>query len=77
MTNEVVEGESTEHALEEAKQLLMKLAGGERACMQVCWEELSPSLDEYTRWKMKAFNDVADLFGEIYVARDIASKVHK
>ncbi|KUI67223.1 Copalyl diphosphate synthase [Cytospora mali] len=65
------------HPLEKAKGLLMKVAGIERACMQVCWEMLSPSLDEAARTKIKAFIDVTDLFGQIYVARDIASKLQK
>lgn len=34
------------HGLQKAKRLLMKVAGIERTCMQVCWDGLSPSLDE-------------------------------
>lgn len=66
-----------QHSLEKAKELLMKVAGVERACMQICWDMLSPTLDESIRTKLKAFIDVTDLFGQIYVARDIASRVQK
>ncbi|KAI0487357.1 Ent-kaurene synthase [Xylaria cf. heliscus] len=60
---------------EEGKGLLMKVAEIERGFMQVCWEALSSSLDKSVRNKLKGFIDVTDLFGQIYVARDIASKV--
>ncbi|KAI0534240.1 hypothetical protein GGR58DRAFT_520551 [Xylaria digitata] len=66
-----------EDSLEKAKGLLMKVAGMERAFMQVCWEALSPSLDKDVRTKLKAFIDVTDLFGQIYMARDIASKARR
>ncbi|KAI6088324.1 hypothetical protein F4821DRAFT_234276 [Hypoxylon rubiginosum] len=55
----------------------MKVAGIERTLMQVCWEALSPSLDKTTRTKLKTFIDVTDLFGQMYVARDIASKAQR
>ncbi|TFB00207.1 Copalyl diphosphate synthase [Trichoderma ghanense] len=66
-----------EAAVEEAKGVLMKVAGLERAMMQVCWEALSASLDEGVRGRLKAFIDVTDLFGQIYVARDIASRMQR
>ncbi|KAL6873059.1 Ent-kaurene synthase [Trichoderma novae-zelandiae] len=64
-------------SLERAKGFLMKVAGLERAIMQVCWEALSSSLDKDVRAKLKVFIDVTDLFGQIYVARDIASKMQR
>ncbi|ETS04533.1 Ent-kaurene synthase [Trichoderma reesei RUT C-30] len=64
-------------SLEEAKGVLMRVAELERAMMQVCWEALSASLDAGIRGKMKAFIDVTDLFGQIYVARDIASRMQR
>ncbi|KAL7917301.1 Ent-kaurene synthase [Trichoderma austrokoningii] len=63
-----------EAALEKAKGLLMEVAGLERVLMEVCWGALSSSLDEGVRAKLKVFIDVTDLFGQIYVARDIASR---
>ncbi|GAP88722.2 putative ent-kaurene synthase [Rosellinia necatrix] len=64
-------------AVERAKGLLMRVAGVERALMQTCWGALSASLGKGVRTKLRAFIDVADLFGQIYVARDIASKVQR
>ncbi|KAH8158312.1 hypothetical protein CIB48_g9932 [Xylaria polymorpha] len=64
-------------SVEEAKGLLMKVAEIERVFMQVCWEALSSSFDKSIRNKLKIFIDVTDLFGQIYVARDIASKVQR
>lgn len=77
VTAKVAEDGARKHSLEKAKRLLMKVADIERACMQLCWETLSPSLDEAARIKIKAFVDVTDLFGQIYVARDIASRLQK
>ncbi|KAL7928807.1 Ent-kaurene synthase [Trichoderma chlorosporum] len=71
------EGGARETPLEKAKECLMKVAGIERAMMQVCWGALSSSLDQDARTKLKAFIDVTDLFGQIYVARDIASKMQR
>ncbi|KAI1799844.1 hypothetical protein F4811DRAFT_567713 [Daldinia bambusicola] len=71
---ETVEGSGKEGSLERAKELLMEVANIERTLMQVSWDTLSPSLDKSVRAKLKAFIDVTDLFGQIYVARDIASK---
>ncbi|PTB66981.1 Ent-kaurene synthase [Trichoderma citrinoviride] len=68
-------GRRRQAALEKAKGCLMKVAGLERAMMQVCWEALSSSLDRDVKGKLKAFIDVTDLFGQIYVARDIASRM--
>ncbi|KAI1658158.1 hypothetical protein F4813DRAFT_357571 [Daldinia decipiens] len=68
------EGSGREGSLARAKELLMQVANIERAFMQVCWEALSSSLDKAVRTKLKAFIDVTNLFGQIYVARDIASK---
>ncbi|KAK6950529.1 hypothetical protein Daesc_008857 [Daldinia eschscholtzii] len=69
-----VEGSGREGSLERGKDLLMKMANIERTFMQVCWEALSSSLGEAVKMKLKTFIDVTDLFGQIYVARDIASK---
>ncbi|KAI1465654.1 uncharacterized protein F4812DRAFT_466122 [Daldinia caldariorum] len=70
-----VEDGGRDRSLERAKELLMQVANIERTLMQVSWDALSPSLEEDVRAKMKAFIDVTDLFGQIYVARDIPSKV--
>ncbi|KAH8645693.1 hypothetical protein BX600DRAFT_484952 [Xylariales sp. PMI_506] len=68
---------SREKSLEKAKRLLMMVAGVERACVEACWKLLAPSLDEVSRTKMKTFIDVTDLFGQIYVERDIGSRLQK
>ncbi|PHH92132.1 hypothetical protein CDD83_8805 [Cordyceps sp. RAO-2017] len=77
VTSDVAGGGTGTSSLDTAKRLLMKMADIERACMQVCWEALSRSLDKDTRAKVKTFIDLTDLFGQIYVARDIASKIPK
>ncbi|KAI1170438.1 Ent-kaurene synthase [Nemania sp. FL0916] len=71
------ENTGREDYLEKANVLLMKVAGIERALMQVCWDALSSGLNKEVRAKLKAFIDITDLFGQIYVARDIASKVKR
>ncbi|KAL7912258.1 Ent-kaurene synthase [Trichoderma velutinum] len=74
---QTVEDSGREAPLEKAKEFLMKVADLERVMMQVCWGALSSSLDKDVRAKLKVFIDVTDLFGQIYVARDIASKMQR
>ncbi|KAL7819942.1 hypothetical protein V8C26DRAFT_393848 [Trichoderma gracile] len=55
----------------------MKVAGLERVMVQVCQEALLASLDEGMGGKLEAFIDVTNLFDQIHVARDIASRMQK
>lgn len=59
------------------KQALAEIAECERACMQQWLTFLSAELGARTSAKIKAFVDVTDLFGQIYVARDIASRAQR
>ncbi|KAJ6025059.1 Ent-kaurene synthase [Penicillium herquei] len=70
--------EFTEHMsgkLNSGKQDLMELAEFERECMQLCFTRLSAEISSSTAAQVLAFIDVTDLFGQIYVAQDIASRM--
>ncbi|KAK1138447.1 hypothetical protein N8T08_002503 [Aspergillus melleus] len=56
------------------RQTLLDIAASEQECMQLYFGRLSTEVDGPTARRIKAFIDVTDLFGQIYVARDIASK---
>lgn len=55
-------------------QALIEIAECERACVQQWFTLLSAEIDPAISRKIKAFIDVTDLFGQIYLARDIASR---
>ncbi|KAF7941448.1 hypothetical protein BELL_0061g00140 [Botrytis elliptica] len=57
------------------KAALYQMAEYERACMSTAFKELSKTLDDYTKTALQVFVDVTDLYGQIYVARDIASRM--
>ena len=57
------------------KAALYQMAECERACMSTAFKELSKTLDNYTKTALQVFVDVTDLYGQIYVARDIASRM--
>ncbi|KAI1845402.1 hypothetical protein JX265_005263 [Neoarthrinium moseri] len=65
-----------ERALHEPEKFLLAHLA-HNADNAVCWEILSPNLDEAIRVKMQAFIGVTDQFGQIYVARDVASRRQK
>ncbi|CAK48654.1 Ent-kaurene synthase [Aspergillus niger ATCC 13496] len=57
------------------REALMEIAEFERACMELSFEKLSNTLDLATSGMIKAFIDVTDLFGQMYVIQDIASRI--
>ncbi|GKZ36717.1 hypothetical protein AbraIFM66950_007914 [Aspergillus brasiliensis] len=57
------------------REALMEIAEFERACMQLSFQKLSDTLDLATSGMIKAFIDVTDLFGQMYVIQDIASRI--
>ncbi|QKX63437.1 uncharacterized protein TRUGW13939_10607 [Talaromyces rugulosus] len=59
------------------KQDLIDIAEFERTCMQACFAHLSSEISVTTSAQIKAFINVTDLFGQIYVAKDIASRLKK
>lgn len=58
-----------------AKDDLMAIAEFERSCMQLALKNLSQVSPPATIRKLQVFIDVTDMFGQIYVQRDIASRV--
>lgn len=76
-TTEAIHENATRNTCENAKRLLMKVAGIERAFLQFCWDTLSATLNKAARGKIKTFINITDLFGQIYIARDIASTLEK
>ncbi|KAF7862707.1 hypothetical protein EAF04_007580 [Stromatinia cepivora] len=61
--------------LEERKSALMAMAEYERECLLVIKARLRPLVDERVRDVLDIFFNVTDLYGQIYVARDIASRM--
>lgn len=61
---------------ERPKQMLMELAGWERKGLERAFEGLSrvPETPKRLMSAVKVFVDVTDLFGQIYVVKDLASK---
>ncbi|KAE8347407.1 hypothetical protein BDV24DRAFT_157699 [Aspergillus arachidicola] len=68
-------GDSLSRGQDQHKQDLMELAEFERSCMQVCFAHLSAETSATTAAQIQAFIKVTDLFGQIYVAQDIASRL--
>lgn len=55
---------------------LMEIAEFERACMQLALQNLRPTIGSPATMKaLQVFIDVTDLFGQIYVQKDIASRI--
>lgn len=61
--------------LERRKKELFDLAEYERSCVVTVQEKLFPLLREEIRLVLGVFVEVTDLYGQIYVARDIASRM--
>ncbi|OGM45785.1 hypothetical protein ABOM_005479 [Aspergillus bombycis] len=57
------------------KQDLIQLAEFERSCMEVCFANLSAETSATISAQIQAFIKVTDLFGQIYIAQDIASRL--
>ncbi|KAI4157566.1 MAG: hypothetical protein LQ342_008188 [Letrouitia transgressa] len=58
-----------------AKDNLMAIADFERSCMQLAMENLVQISPPTTFHKLQVFIDVTDMFGQIYVQKDIASRI--
>lgn len=57
------------------KERLMSLAAFERKCLGLAVGELEPESQEIVMRFMRFFINVVDLYGQIYVAKDIGSRV--
>ena len=58
-----------------AKDNLMAIADFERSCMQLAMKNLTQIVPPTTIRKLQVFIDVTEMFGQIYVQKDIASRV--
>lgn len=64
--------------VEQKKSELRKLADYERECLDLSWERLKKEgLQEGLERALGLFIDVTDLYGQIYVAKDIGVAVKK
>ncbi|KAI9649363.1 hypothetical protein NHQ30_001938 [Ciborinia camelliae] len=61
--------------LQERKSALMEIASYERECLLMVKTRLRPLVDERVRGVLDVFVNVADLYGQIYGAKDIASRM--
>ncbi|KAJ5722104.1 Ent-kaurene synthase [Penicillium malachiteum] len=66
---------NSSNVTEKHKQDLMQIADLERNCMEMCYEYLAKETSTATLARIRVFIGVTDLFGQIYVARDIASRL--
>ncbi|KAL9107341.1 MAG: hypothetical protein Q9187_008442 [Circinaria calcarea] len=57
------------------KESLLTIAAYERGCLDLTMEKLGKLLDKETMKAIRTFVDVTDLYGQIYVARDIATRM--
>jgi len=57
------------------KAELFEIAEHERQCLQLAMRESETCLPEQTKGMLKVFVNVTDLCGQIYAARDIASRM--
>ena len=60
-----------------AKEDLMAIAEFERSCMLLAMDRLSEVTDSSIVDKIRLFVNVTDMFGQVYVRKDIASRVRK
>ena len=64
--------------MKKAKEQLMEIAEFERQCMQLAMRGLKQNVDRTDATKaLQVYVDVTDVFGQIYVQKDIASRVQK
>ncbi|KAJ5663603.1 hypothetical protein N7507_004334 [Penicillium longicatenatum] len=69
----LLETEGEAHEDHKAKQALLEIAIYERECLQLAGKRLSSEVTKSTWKAWKVFIDVTDLYGQIYVVRDINS----
>lgn len=66
------------HPTDTAKDKLMAIAEFERACMQLALQKLRQVVPSPNTMKaIEVYIDVTDLFGQIYVQRDLSSRQKK
>lgn len=65
----------TSAELQERRGALMEMAEYGRECLLIVKARLRPLLDERLRGVLDVFVNVTDLYGQIYIARDIASRM--
>ncbi|KAL1981483.1 hypothetical protein VTN96DRAFT_2512 [Rasamsonia emersonii] len=68
--------ESTKLA-DEIRQTLLQIASYERECLDLAVQKLKPEVDPQTWKAVQVFINVTDLYGQIYVVRDIHSRMTK
>ena len=66
--------DTAREAVDDAKKQLMWLAEYERDCLTTARQRLSKEVSPAIMDKLALFINVTDLYGQIYVARDIASR---
>ncbi|CAI6331418.1 unnamed protein product [Periconia digitata] len=71
----VTNGEGKNQKISSAKDSLMALAEFERASMELAKERLSSVVPQQYMDRLQVLIDVTDMFGQIYVQKDIASRV--
>ncbi|TGO17822.1 hypothetical protein BTUL_0014g00160 [Botrytis tulipae] len=74
MSSDAMETQTTAE-LQERKSALMEMAEYERECLLIVKARLRPLVGEKVRGVLDVFVNVTDLYGQIYVARDIASRM--
>ena len=74
-----IDGEGDEDGEKEKekgiKEAVLEIAGFERECLRLAQGRLDKCVGERVRGAVGVFVDVTDLYGQIYVARDIASRM--
>ncbi|KAF2706117.1 Ent-kaurene synthase [Pleomassaria siparia CBS 279.74] len=63
------------NTVEDAKRSLMGLAEYERRCMMLSLDQLRTVVEDRTWRAIRAFVDVTDLYGQIYVLKDLTNKM--
>jgi hypothetical protein len=67
---------STSDTARKAKNELMNIAGFERSCMDIAMQQLVKVLGEENpvMTQMQVFVDVTDLWGQVYVLKDLTGR---
>lgn len=75
---DAIAAHASQDRMKKAKEQLMEIAEFERECMQLAMRRLRQNVDGTNATKaLQVFVDVTDVFGQIYVQKDIASRVQK
>jgi hypothetical protein len=69
-------GTSPRYPTQVMKDQLMEIAEFERSCMQLAWHNLAQvTTSEATMKRVGVFVDVTDLFGQLYIHRDLTNRI--